>query len=403
MGGSTYTVPSPGVIDLRIFDLLIKPIREEDRLRGDDFVWRFLLGPQQVWEQTQANIEDLKSLLSVTDCPDELLQHLKWTLGWTSELDHITDGLDYDTLRRLIAASVPLWKNRSTESSIISVLNLLVPGRARVWNWFDVRWMLDETILSEEHQGRDPYLVHDPDSLDGPWWSNVRIVNEDPTDSLRQLVKDVINLMRPSGERFEIIYLNFLDLFEIDDDWTQWSVAAGSDPTVEDGLLKLTDDSVDENLEAVKGDVYNWSEYLIFARIKGHGSAPNSGFGVSFYQDDIADNLYFVTLTVYDNKINLGSVVGGVFAGFVSQIDMGTFWVTLQEDIWYGLRIQVTDEGANNRIKVYLDGMEVINTTDSDHSQGTIGVIHNTGITCECDEIEAMGLPAVLDTVEINY
>lgn len=403
MGTYTYSVPSPAIIDLRIFDLLIKPIREEDRLKGQAFVWRFLLGPQVMWETTQANIESIKNLFSITDCPDELLQYLKWIVGWTTELDHITDPLDYDTLRRLIAASVPLWKNRSTETSIIGVLNLLVPGRTRVWNWFDVRWMLDSTILSEEHQGRDPYLVHSPIASDAEYWSNVRIVIENPSTEIRQLVKDILNLMRPSGERFEILYLNFLDLFEIDDDWTQWQVLQGDNPTVEEGMLKLTDSGQEEGVVVVSGDAFNWSSYFTYARIRGQGSPALLGFGVSFYIDEAGDNFYYASLSVGSNTVSIGKFVGGVFSGIVASLDLGTIGWVLQVDMWYGLRIQIMPEGATNRIIVYLDGLEVLDATDADHSQGSVGIIHNIGVTCQCSEIEVVALPAVTDTVEINY
>lgn len=385
--------------DLDMYRFLIKPIREEDQRTGNLFVKRFLMGGQEVWKTTEQNTEAIKDLWSITDCPDEYLQYLKNIVGWTSELDHITKGLDYATLRRLISVSVPLWKSKTTEDAVKQILNVIGPARSRILNWFDLRWVLDETIFSVEHQGRDPWIVNMPGPTeDQEYWSIIRIV--DPGAAKHQLVKDVVNLMRPAGERYLIVYLLFLDLFELDGDASQWEIVSGSDPTVSGGMIQLADDAELEIVTANVGGSADWDEYVVASRVRG-GSSSGAGFGVVFYlQSSI--KYYYAILDVDANKLKLYKKTSSGAPTLIAEKDFSGI-LTLVADVWYGLRVQVSPDGATNRIKVYLDGEEWINATDKAIFKGTAGLIHTSGITMDSDMIEVLGLPVVSDTVEINY
>ena len=381
-----------------IYDFIIYPIRLRDQREGKLFLERFLTGPQAVWEATKGKIQDIKTLWSVTDCPDAQLQYLKNIVGWTKALDAITKDLDYATLRKLISFSVAMWKERSSETSIGNALNLLVPGRARIWNWFDLRWILDETILGEEHQGRDSYLVSMPDDA---YWSNVRIVDNPVGTVDRTLVKELLNLMRPVGERYEIVYLKFLDLFESDGDVSQWDQGTAAALLVEDGHMKLRHPTAIEITWANVEGADAWTNYVVSARVKGLSGGSEIGFGISFYQDESQD-LYFVVVSVLDNALTLGKLTVGVPSDIV-KFDFSTIGYTVQSDVWYLLRVQITPEGATNRIKVYMDGEKYIDATDATYSSGVVGLVSVAGTMLDCDEIEVLGLPVDSETVEINF
>jgi len=389
-------------LNLDMYSFLIKPIRDQDVQKGQTFVQRFLQGGQAVWQITLDKIESIKKLWSVTECPDEFLQHLKRIVGWTPNLDKITEGLTYTALRRLIAVSVPIWKTRSTETSIIDALYTIVPGRARLWSWFVLRWVLDITIISEEHQGRDPWVL----AIQDQYWMNVRIVDNPEGTANRQLIKDMLNLMRPCGERFEIVYLHFLDLFEEDGDLTQWSQVVSeplvTDPVVSGGKLQLLDTSQAEKLWSDVDNPELWDGCMVSARMKGSTSAAASGFGYAFFFEPVNVDGYFVQLRKVDNTLVLGKYTGGT-PSTIQSLDLSTVGITLENDRWYFLRTQVTPEGATNRIQVHLDGELLINTTDASYANGAVAVLHTTNCTAECDEIEAMILPADRETVEINY
>lgn len=383
-----------------VYDFIIYPIRLKDQREGKLFLERFLLGPQAVWETTKGKIQDIKKLWSLVDCPDAQLQYLKNIVGWTPDLDGITQDLDALTLRRLISLSVPMWKSRATESTICEALNLLVPGRIRIWNWFFLRWILDETILGEEHQGRDSYLV----SVLDAYWSNVRIVDNPVGTVDRTLVKELLNLMRPIGENFEIVYLKFLDLFNFDGDVAQWDQGTATALLVEDGSMKLQDAVATETIWANVEGADAWTNYIVSARIRGLSSGSEVGFGIGFYQDELQD-LYYAVVSVSNNKLTLGKFVAGTPSSIV-EFDFSTIGYTVNSDQWYLLRVQILPEAGippTNRIKVFLDGEKYIDTTDLTHSSGTVGLASVTGTKMDCDEFEVLGLPVDSETVEINY
>lgn len=392
------------MVDLKLdmYSFLIKPIRDQDIQAGKEFVRRFLLGGQAVWQMTIEKIESIKKLWSITECPDEFLQYLKRIVGWTPDLDKITEGLNYATLRRLIAVSVPIWKTRSTETSIIDVLYTIVPGRARLWSWFDLRWVLDITIISEEHQGRDPWVL----AIQDQYWMNVRIVDNPEGTANQQLIKDMLNLMRPCGERFEIVYLHFLEQFEQDGDLTQWSQVVSEPlvtaPVVSGGKLQLLDTTQAEKLWSDVKNPELWDGCMVSARMKGSTSSASAGFGYAFYFEPVNVDGYFVQLRKVDNTLVLGKFTGGTPSD-ITVLDLSTVGIALANDRWYFLRTQVTPEGATNRIKVYLDGELLINTTDATYTNGAVAVLHTANCTAECDEIEIMILPVNSETVEINY
>lgn len=396
MASYPYSIEPAVTLLLDMYAFLIKPIRDQDKQEGNEFLRRFLQGGQSVWQTTVEKIESIKDLWSITECPDDLLQYLKRIVGWTPDLDGITDGLDAATLRRLIAVSVPMWKKRSTETSIVDAINLLTSRRSRVWSWFDLRWVTDETVLGEEHQGRDPWMIQFPGPPGGrEFWSNVRLV--DPGTASHQVVRDVLNLMRPCGERYLLTYLKFLDLFEIDGNAAQWDVLlGGQSPVVADGALKLTDTTQVEATVANTSGSADWSNLVAYGRFRG-----GPIFGLLFYCD-LSVNAYSATLSVADNKLKLEKLTSGTPA-LIAEFDLDTIGYTLQDDIWYGLRVQITPEGATNRIKVYFNSMELIDTTDATWTKGTVAVYHGASSVVECDEMEVMGLPVVTETVEINY
>lgn len=475
-------------LGLKLYNFLPKELRRLDQEQGFQFLQRYLKGPQIIWDTTIRLAESLTDLMDVEQCPDELLQYLKWIVGWTSEpqLARITDGLSFDELRRLISISGEMWRNKGPEDTILNVLRVVAGGdRARIWNWFDFRWVLEETGLGEERQGRDPWLINLPivvvaeplvdsgpdtssaDSeivtiagvgetfalsvarghlfrlLSGPhnglatkvlvrdsslqitleaggeipaggWsneqWeivdpdfepddahrSNLRIVDSGSLD--RDLIKRLLRLMRAAGERFDITYLLFLDEFEVDGDDTQWAPLASGNVPVEDGLLKLLDDSLQEEAVISVSGAIAWSEYVAAARLRGTVSSGAAGFGILFYWAD-SDNSYAAALAPDADLLILAKVV----AGTPTVID--TFSLTstpILEGVFYMLRVTVTPEGGSNRITVAIDGSQLISATDSDLTEGTVGVYHTVDATVEASEVEVFGLPADTDSLDIN-
>lgn len=401
MLGWTEPPASAEELQLDMYDFLIEPIRHKDLNEGFLFVKRLLEGAQAIWSADQARIFAIKDLWSVTQCPDAFLKYLKRIVGWTKDLDGITDGLDYDTLRRLIASAVPLWKSRSTETSISNILNLVAGQSSIVWNWFDYRWILDETVFEEAHQGRDPWLISMPGE---EYWSTIRIV--DPGVDNRQIVKDIVNLMRPAGERYEIVYLDFLERFVADGDLGQWHVPdtlVGVElPTVEDGMAKFEQAGMQAMFVNTDG-ADDWEERIVYTRIRITDDSSSVGGGILGIVDTATGNGYGCRIDVALNAVSLDAITSWSSVGYAHFYfdDVG---VKLQQDVWYGVRMHIAKEGAGLRMKVYVDGVEYINDlrTSPVVAKGSSGIGKDC-LAMDCDEFEVMGLPAETDTVEINY
>lgn len=388
-------------LTLDMYSFLHEQIRIADEKDGDLFVRRLFDGPQDVWKITQGHIFDIKNLWSITEIPDEFLQFLKSIVGWTKEkvTKRVTDNLDNSTLRRLISLSIPLWKTRGPEDAITNILRALTGERLRIWNWHDLKWVLDETEMSEDHQGRDPFVVELPSEGSSDREFNVRIV--DSGDLNRDLVVNMVKLMRPIGERIEISYLSFLDRFTIENDNVQWGTLTGGTgqspkaPTVTGGKAQLTDTGLAESSFAIPVQALAWSEYVAYWRMR--ATTGTGVIGAIFYASDL-DNDYRVLIDFVGQTIILRRQLANVFSTVATFVP--TSVLTIGE--FFGIRAHVAIDGATNRIKVYLDGDEIIDTTDSSHSAGSVGFGHTSGIDIEVDEVEIFEVPLESDFVDIN-
>ena len=377
------------MMTLKIYDFLIQSIRDADQQQGARFVERFLQGPQESWERTEKAIRSLPDLWSLAKCPTVALPYLKWIVGWTSELNAITDELDEATLRRLIAASVPFWKVRGEEGALTEILQLTTAARARTWNWFDRRFIVGDTILSEEHQGHDPWMLEAPGHDDRDENRiNVRIVDDGTLN--RRLVRSLMRLSRPMGERITISYLGFLDQFTITDDASQWARSAGTAaPVVRNGRMTVSHaSSVYVNLPGAA----SWTNYVFTVRVRGRYIV------VQGYRTSDGDNYLFV-LNADTNTFQLGVFVGGVNT-LLHSVDLTPFSISLDPTLFFALRVELVPEGSSTRIRVTLDGNLILNTAHSAHSAGTIAIAGvYSSYPIEVDDVELFFNPLNEDEV----
>jgi hypothetical protein len=388
---------TPETLSLKMYNFLLYSIRQADSTReGAFFVKRLFEGPQAVWQKTHDKIFSIKNLWSITKCPDEALKFLKWIVGWTSELDYVTDELNNDTLRKLIATSVPFWRKRGIEETTLDILTIVANARCLIWNWFDYRWIIDETEFGENHQGRDSWIIDNPGEPDfGEYYSTLRIVDDSTLN--RTLVKNIVKLMRPCGERMEIAYIDFLDRFLVEDDTSQWDTPNGSSIVAENGHGVLND-SAYQLAVVTAGDAVVWTRYVFYCRIKGIGTG--NSYGVVFYYVD-TDNYYELVLNI--DSVSDDYVLNKIVGGSSTLVTSGAISQKILDDVWYGVRIHIDVESGSNRIKLYIDGSEIFNILDSSTlDSGTIGFFSSTSTTSELDECELFQLPLVTELVDIN-
>lgn len=392
---------------LRIYYFIIEGIRQEDQQNGQKFLERYLNGPETLWAAFHDAITNVTALWDVASIPDELLQYLKRIVGWTTELDVITDPLDALTLRRLIAASVPFWKRRGPEDAMVSILRLVTGARVRVWNWFDYRIILDETAFGEDWNGFDPWMI----SLPGPpnldeYRSNVRIVDDGTLD--HDAVVNLVKLCRPAGERVEISYIGFMDLFTVNDDNSQWDNepdpfaqgGSASQSIVDGGTFVVSASGASDSAEAfvsAEGSD-SWNNYTVTWRIR--GAAPVC----VFYRTGNGD-MYYVTVSVSSNELVLRKLVAGVPSLLAANVNMfATFGVILDADIYQAIRAEAVPEAGQTRIRVFWESELAFDVLDASHAQGSIGTGRAVGggTSMELDEVELFFNPLETDTIDIN-
>jgi len=383
-------------LQLNMFDFLIKPIRDADAKEGNDFVKRFLQRPQEMWSDTHDRIQAVKTLWSVVDCEDEYLQFLKWIVGWTSEpeLEAITSRLTDDQLRRLISISARLWKERGSEDTIADILKNLSGARVRVITWFDLRWIVGETEIGEGWEDFDSWFIGDEYTF------QLRMVDNGTLDKV--FVRQIVNLMRAMGETIEIAYVKFLDQFFVDNDSSQWAriVGSGAIPVL-NGYMHLDNTSSAEAAEVNVPGADGWTVYSVTAKLASTVDGGSGAWLLGFYADGMTDG-YRIVADIVNNQVQLIEVTSST-PTVLGTVDMLTLGVTLRLDFWNVVRAVVTPEGATNRIKVYIEAVEVFDVTDSNHSDGSVVVGHQSGADAKCEQVEVFDVPMDIDIVGPNY
>jgi hypothetical protein len=201
-----------------------------------------------------------------------------------------------------------------------------------------------------------------------------------------------VKLTRASGERIVIHYLGFLDLFLTDSDDSQWATSEDEESaTVAGGSMVLSTSS------SVYVDVENaasWQNYMVTFRVKSTAAM------VQFYRASDGDN-YYVTLEAASNVVRLGKHLAGA-ATLLATVPLTPLNIFLNSELFYALRINVTPEGASNRIQVWVDGNLTISALDASHAQGSIAVVGFYSPITVLDEVELFFHTLEEDVVDAN-
>lgn len=353
------------------YDFFIDPIRSMDQKEGRQFLERWMRGIQEVWESIDLRTEKVADLWSITDCPDEYLIYLKWIVGWTTELEEITRDLTADELRRLISISTTLWKTRGPEPSIIDVLFFATAARARIWNWFDFRWVTGETGFFEDHGHGDPWLIPLP-NLESPtfderhqYLSNLRIVDDGTLN--RTLTLNLLRLMRATHERWEVTYLAFLDLFTKDTDDTQWTKDQAESLIVEDGEMVLGSDTGEEITFSIRDLAIG--EGVFSARVKFGIYEGELGFFINRSDDPDGFLYYFGFNTEFRDEWEThpayAYLIRYVDGDWAPLYDLDLLDLPIFPDVYYTYRMTIAHEvDGRIRLKLFIDGNEVMDVID---------------------------------------
>jgi hypothetical protein len=268
----------------------------------------------------------------------------------------------------------------------------LTGAQCFILNWFDYRWLTGETVFGEVYEGNDSWIIpSDGDPSYGEYYSTLRIV--DNGDLNRQFVIDMVNFMRATSERVEIVYTQFFDRFLVEGDDTRWQLLTGTTPMVVANGYGALSDNTELQIATVENEYSaDWTRYNSYYKISGVGT-----IGVLFYLTD-DENYYKFELQTESPTWTLSKLV----ADTPTVIATDDLPYTIHDDIWYGVRVHIDEDGANNRIKIYIDGALILDELDSSLTKGTIGFYSENGATIKLDETELFQLPLETDLVDIN-
>lgn len=390
--GFTATTPTPGdTVD--IYDFVLGAIREADQSEaGAYFLRRYLDGPQEAWTVMETQAKSLPSMWNPTTAPAEVLPFLAWIVGWTREFKDVIDVLDELTLRRLIISAAALWDKAGSADSWQDVARLVAGARSRVWDWFFFRNVLGETGPGEQHDGLDMWLIENDHVQQST--SNLRIVDDGtvPHDAILA----ILSRMRPMGERIEVSWIGALSLFddtlEVDVSVGLWSVPVGA-LTVANGRATSAGATT---AFLRRADMAFWKSVVAFARMRAPAIASNDFGIVAFYRS--ATNLVTFTINPSTNVFTIArksTVLGNVTVA-TGSLPGG---ITIQEGVFYGLRLEAVPEGAGYRYRAFIDATLCASAFDADAAvTGPPGLI-SEGVVFECDEVEAHVPPLITNLV----
>ncbi len=267
----------------RLERMIIEPLRT-------DLLRRFLERPDYWRDRIDAKIAEVPTFIDPRTCPDEYLKYLKDFVGWSDELG-ITGDLDATSIRKLITLAIPVWKQKGTEIGLVNLARLLTGKNVVFANWFYFRMILGETGLWEEQAGSDPWILGGELTDYDEYWSNLRVMDSPDLD--HDLLETAVGIERPSNERIELVYLDFLDWFN--EDLRYWTHEVGG----AEGYLDTTNHrmivpATGRELITIPW-LASWQSHVAIVSARRPVDPTTDIFRLRFYVQDV-NNCYIVEL-----------------------------------------------------------------------------------------------------------
>ena len=220
----------------------------------------------------------------------------------------------------------------------------------------------------------------------------------------RNLVEFLLNLPRTSSERFDLVYITFLDQFLTPLDLDQWTLAGSGSATVPKpgGVLLMSGFIC---LFAAIPDAISWDDQNVVWKLQGAASA--TARARLFFASSDVSNYYYVEVIFGTSSILPGSIQLKQFlAGAPSSLSSVISVPAIVPDVDFTVRVDMLKDGSDTRLIVRVDGDEFIDFTDSPGTfqKGTVGIdlTDSPTPTIKVKLIEVMNLPIEVNRVGRN-
>jgi len=147
-----------------------------------------------------------------------------WQVGWDDTLRGIINSLSEADRRKLVGLAAELWQQKGTELGLGNFIRAVTGHEAEIENWFFYRWILGETGLWYGYSPTMPWMWGSTLTPMDEFLSGIFIMDEGGIDY--DLVSQVVDLARPLGEHYQIIYMEFVDNFRLGRE--KWTTFAGT-------------------------------------------------------------------------------------------------------------------------------------------------------------------------------
>jgi len=195
--------------------------------------------------------------------------------------------------------------------------------------------------------------------------TEVRVVDEKTGQGEldRELLEKLLDLQRPSSERFNVVYVDFMDLFQTPNDLGQWEEITASpfsldSAIVADGKLTLTSSAQWGGLICTRPTA-DWETFQW--KVKAALGSATGDFAFPFYWQD--ENNYFQIAIQYTGFgtgiVTLHSIIGGV----LTTIGVATHPSLNPETYWSYMVETYNHTSGDVRVRVFVDGNLFIDGT----------------------------------------
>ncbi len=218
----------------------------------------------------------------------------------------------------------------------------------------------------------------------------------------RNLLEGLIEIQRANSERVNVVYVDFMDLFQTTGDMGQWENIGGDAYTasVANGYLSVVSSgALVGGVETSRPNSADWADYEWKSKI----ALKSIGyFRLPFYITD-NDNYYFLkigysgfgtgTIRLYKRVATVETAMGPAVA--LPSLNLDTYWTYTIEVIW-------NVGSATNNITVSVDNSIKITRSENTFTAGNIGYISEKICEANISETEMWQYPLTIDRVGPN-
>lgn len=291
----------------------------------------------------------LPQLLDPSAAPENAIRHLAATVGLGPELP-AAYSLSNGDLRRLIVVAVALWKIKGTRPSWRNVISALTGSRCLIYDWFYLRTIDGSPARVHTIPGPGELvsgsLYSYPEFVTDVWFN-------DPADADRvALVARWLGEMRPANERINLHTALMVDDLHVGE--SQWTRQGSGVHVVDlDGYRLGCSDGAHFAADSAIGQA--WTDYRITLRLTITGR-----FQLLLYRlTDGTDDCYRMEIDSSTSTWYLYRRRAAV------DVLVATATVAMVEGATYRFTWTVDTDLTSTTVKVYFEGFEAINYTDT--------------------------------------